>query len=71
MLKRHGRWSSESAKDGYIKDSVEERLKVSRSLGFNRFTLRNDLAIPPVLLVQSVGGSHRLKQKNKALVRCP
>ena len=33
MFKRHGRWLSESAKDGYIKDSVEERLKVSRSLG--------------------------------------
>ena len=33
MFKRHGRWLSESAKDGYIKDSVEDRLKVSLSLG--------------------------------------
>ena len=33
LFKRHGRWLSESAKDGYIKDSVDERLKVSRSLG--------------------------------------
>ena len=33
MFKRHGRWLSESAKDGYVKDSVEERLKVSKSLG--------------------------------------
>ena len=32
MFKRHGRWLSDSAKDGYVKDSVEERLKVSRSL---------------------------------------
>ena len=33
MFKRHGRWLSESAEDGIIEDSVEERLKVSRSLG--------------------------------------
>lgn len=33
MFKRHGRWLSESAKDGYVKDSVNERLRVSQSLG--------------------------------------
>lgn len=33
MFKRHGRWASESAKDGYVKDSLEARLKVSKSLG--------------------------------------
>lgn len=33
MFKRHGRWLSESAKDGYIQDSIDERLKVSKSLG--------------------------------------
>ncbi|XP_053383460.1 uncharacterized protein LOC128549820 [Mercenaria mercenaria] len=33
LFKRHGRWRSESAKDGYVKDSVDERLKVSLSLG--------------------------------------
>ena len=32
-FKRHGRWRSESAKDGYIKDSLEDRLQVSRNLG--------------------------------------
>ena len=32
MLKRHGRWVSDAV-NGYVKDSVEERLKVSRSLG--------------------------------------
>ena len=32
-LKRHGRWKTDSAKDGYIKDSVEMRLLVSKSLG--------------------------------------
>lgn len=32
MFKRHGRWASESAKDGYIKDSLETRLQVSKSL---------------------------------------
>ena len=27
-FKRHGRWRSESAKDGYVKDSLESRLEV-------------------------------------------
>ena len=30
--KRHGRWRSESAKDGYIADSLASRLSVTRSL---------------------------------------
>ena len=33
LFKRHGRWRSENAKDGYVEDSLEERLRVSRSLG--------------------------------------
>ena len=33
MFKRHGRWKSENAKDGYVKDDVESRLEVSKSLG--------------------------------------
>ena len=33
MFKRHGRWASETAKDGYVKDDIDERLKVSLSLG--------------------------------------
>ena len=32
-FKRHGRWKSETAKDGYVKDSVDKRLLVSKSLG--------------------------------------
>ena len=31
--KRHGRWRSESAKDGYVEDSIEKRLAVSKQLG--------------------------------------
>ena len=33
LLKRHGRWKSEAAKDGYVKDSVQRWLEVSKSLG--------------------------------------
>ena len=33
LFKRHGRWRSETAKDGYVKDSIEKLLSVSRSLG--------------------------------------
>ena len=32
LFKRHGRWRSESAKDGYIKDSVSALMSVSESL---------------------------------------
>ena len=32
-FKRHGRWLSENAKDGYIKDKLEDRLCVTRNLG--------------------------------------
>ena len=32
LFKRHGRWRSESAKDGYIKDSMSSLLSVSQSL---------------------------------------
>ena len=29
-FKRYGRWRSESAKDGYVQDKLEERLSVSK-----------------------------------------
>ena len=32
LFKRHGRWKSENAKDGYIQDAASERLRVSQSL---------------------------------------
>ena len=32
-FKRHGRWFSENAKDGYIKDKLDDRLSVTRNLG--------------------------------------
>ena len=33
LFKRHGRWKSEKAKDGYVKDKLSELLSVSLSLG--------------------------------------
>lgn len=33
LFKRHGRWRSEKAKDGYVKDSLQARLSVSQKLG--------------------------------------
>ena len=33
LVKRHGRWKSENAKDGYIEDSLEQRLTVTKQLG--------------------------------------
>jgi hypothetical protein len=33
LFKRHGRWKSETAKDGYVKESLDNLLSVSQSLG--------------------------------------
>jgi hypothetical protein len=33
LFKRHGRWRSETAKDGYVEDSLGSRLSVSKNLG--------------------------------------
>ena len=33
LFKKHGRWRSEAAKDGYIEDSLQSRLSVSNNLG--------------------------------------
>ena len=33
LISKHGRWKSEKARDGYIKDSVKTRLKISQNLG--------------------------------------
>ena len=32
LFKRHVRWKSDKAKDGYVKDNVESLLSVSKSL---------------------------------------
>ena len=37
LFKRHSRWRSENAKDGYVEDSVDKRLSVSRSIGLYPF----------------------------------
>jgi len=33
LFKRHRRWKSETAKDGYVKDSFSDRILVSLNLG--------------------------------------
>ena len=33
LFKRHGRWKSENAKDGYVEDSVQKRLSVTKNIG--------------------------------------
>ena len=33
LFKKHGRWKPDSAKDGYIEDSLAERLSVTQKLG--------------------------------------
>ena len=37
LFKRHGKWRSENAKDGYVKDNIKARLEVSRKLGLYLF----------------------------------
>ena len=39
FFERHGRWRSDNAKDGYIDDSAERRLSLSKSIGLYPFVL--------------------------------
>lgn len=40
LFKRHGRWRSDNAKDGYIDDSSVRRLSVTKSIGLYPFFLK-------------------------------
>lgn len=33
LFKKHGRWKSEKAKDGYVQENLLEKLSVSKKLG--------------------------------------
>ncbi|XP_076080334.1 uncharacterized protein LOC143051258 [Mytilus galloprovincialis] len=33
LFKKHGRWASDKAKDGYVRENIKEKLTVSKSLG--------------------------------------
>ena len=33
LFKRHGRWKSDAAKDGYVEDSLDHRLEVTKQIG--------------------------------------
>ena len=35
MLQRHGRWACTSSRDRYVKDSISQRLSVSKTIGLN------------------------------------
>ena len=39
LFKRYGRWWSDNAKDGYIDDSADQRLSVSKSIGLYPYVL--------------------------------
>ena len=47
LFKKHGHWRLENAKDGYIEDSLEQRLSVLRSLGLQLYpiTIQDNLII--------------------------
>jgi hypothetical protein len=33
LFKKHGRWKTDKAKDGYIKENISERLSVTQNIG--------------------------------------
>ena len=56
MFKRHGRWRSESAKDGYVNDTVERSLYVSKGFRYK--------GTCPVLCVSMLCCCHGVHQVN-------
>ena len=41
LFKRHGRWRLDNAKDGYIEDSMDKGLSVTRQLGILKNAIIN------------------------------
>ena len=33
LFKRHGRWRTDKAKDGYVEDSIDHRMEVTKQIG--------------------------------------
>ena len=33
FFKKHGRWRTDKAKDGYVKENISERLSVTQNIG--------------------------------------
>ena len=33
LFKKHGRWRTDKAKDGYVKENISERLSVTQNIG--------------------------------------
>ena len=58
LFECHGRWRSESAKDGYVKDSVSSLLSVSRRLGLLLAVSLPVLCDPIVTSLMMVCGVH-------------
>ena len=62
IFKRHGHWKSENAKDGYVKDSLESRLVVSKNIGlYLLLTVTAFFLALCVLLANLCGGTTPLK----------
>ena len=55
LFKRHGRWKSENAKDGYVKDHVQSRLEVSRSLGLYPINIILDASFVTLVIIIKIG----------------
>ena len=55
LFKRHGHWKSENAKDGYVKDHVQSRLEVSRSLGPYPINIILDASFVTLVIVIKIG----------------
>ena len=78
LFKRHGRWRSDRAKDGYVKDNVKALLSVSHNLGIEndsflnsalqRFSCKLYYRFGSFLAPLSVGiitSRHYLSERNK------
>jgi len=68
IFKRHGRWKSENAKDGYVKDSLESRLMVSKSIGLYLQLLT--LSLWPYVTNSQPPWWHNTKAKKGGLCTC-
>lgn len=70
LFKRHRRWCLESAKDGYVKDSLESRLQVVHSLGLYFDVSYTPSLFPLVVKIINNSQPSVVAQLNMELVMC-
>ena len=68
LFKRHGRWRSETAKDGYVKDALQIRLSVLQCLGLLIFENFKEVDLAVLVLALANVFPHSLNSSRSSFL---